>query len=80
MGQHFSIETNSKKRVNKIILNDNKGGLLIEGDLGDFLSYAILEDKLLEVNCTDGVLRLELNESMLAPFIPHLSVSKKESE
>ena len=74
MGQHFSIETNSKKMVNKIILNDNKGGLLIEGDLGGFLSYSIIEDKLLEVICTDGILRLELNESMLAPFLPHLSV------
>jgi len=74
MGQHFSIETNSKKRVNKIILNDNKGGLLIEGDLGDFLSYTIIEDKLLEVICTDGTLRLELNESMLTSFLPHLSV------
>ena len=74
MGQHFSIETNSKKRVNKIILNDNKGGLLVEGDLGDFLSYTIIEDKLLEVICTDGTLRLELNESMLTSFLPHLSV------
>ena len=74
MGQHFSIETYSKKMVNKIILNDNKGGLLIEGDLGDFLSYSIIEDKLLEVICTDGTLRLELNESMLTPFLPHLSV------
>ena len=44
MGQYFSLETSSKKRVNKIILNDDNGGLLIEGNLGDFLSYSILED------------------------------------
>ena len=54
--------------------DDDNGGLLIEGTLGDFLSYSILEDKLLEVKCTDGILRLELNESMLNPFLPHLSV------
>ena len=74
MGQFFSIEINSKKMVNKIILNDDNGGLLIEGTLGDFLSYSILEDKLLEIKCTDGILRLELNESMLAPFLTHPSV------
>lgn len=78
MGQYFSIETNSKKNVNKIILNDDKGGLLIEGNLGDFLGYTIHEDKLLEVLCTDGILRLELNESMLAIFQPHMSVTQKE--
>ncbi len=63
--------------VNKIILNNDKGGLLIEGNLGDFVSYSILEDKLLEVKCTDGILRLELNESMLAPFLPQMSVYEK---
>ena len=77
MGLHFSIETNSKKMVNKIILNDNNGGLLIEGTLGDFLGHSILEDKLLEVICTEGTLRLELNESMLAIFLPQPSVSQK---
>jgi hypothetical protein len=74
MGQNFSIEINSKKNINKIILNDDKGDFLIEGTLGDFLSYTILEDKLLEVKCTDGILRLELNESMLTPFLPYPSV------
>ncbi len=78
MGQYFSIETNSKKMVNKIILNDDKGGLLIEGNLGDFLGYTILEDKLLEVLCTDGILRLELNEPMLAIFHPIPSVTQTE--
>ena len=74
MGQYFSIEINSKKMVTKIILNDDKGGVLIEGTLGDFLNYTILEDKLLEVNCTNGILRLELNGSMLTPFLTHSSV------
>jgi hypothetical protein len=74
MGQNFSIEINSKKNINKIILNDDKGDFLIEGTLGDFLNYTILEDKLLEVKCTDGILRLELNDSMLTPFLPHPSV------
>ena len=74
MGRNFSIQLNSKINLDKIIVNNDHQGILIEGDLGDFLSYSIHEDKLLEVICTDGVLRLELSESMLAPFLPHPSV------
>jgi hypothetical protein len=62
---------NSKKNLDKIIVNNDQKGILIEGDLGDFVELSLLEDKLLEVQFSNGVLRLEINRPEL------LHVTKK---
>ena len=65
MGRYFSIQMKSKTSLDKIILNDNQDGILIEGDLGDLSELTILEEKLLEIQFSNGVLRLEINQPEL---------------
>jgi len=55
----------SKTTLDKIILNDSPHGILIEGDLGELSELSILEEKLLEIQFTNGVLRLEINRPEL---------------
>ena len=62
MGRYFSIQMNSKKNLDKIIVDNDKQGILIEGDLGDLIDLSLLEDKLLEVQFSHGILRLEINQ------------------
>ncbi len=71
MGRYFSIQMNSKQNLDKIIVDDDKKGILIEGDFGDLIDLSLLEDKLLEIQFSNGVLRLEVNNSEL------LQVTKK---
>jgi len=54
-----------KTTLDKIILNDSQQGILIEGDLGELSELSILEEKLLEIQFTNGVLRLEINRPEL---------------
>lgn len=75
MGQYFSLKLESKKQVNKLVLNDSREGILIEGSLGEFENCSIIEDKLLEISCKDGILLLELSKSMLTQLRPTLIVS-----
>ena len=65
MGRYFSIQMKSKTSLDKIIVNDSQQGILIEGDLGDLTELSILEDKLLEIQFSNGVLRLEINQPEL---------------
>ena len=76
MGQNFSIEINSKMNIDKIILNDSNEGILFEGDLGVFRTLSLIEDTLLELQFSNGTLRLEIDESMLDPILTCLSVSQ----
>ena len=71
MGRYFSIQMNSKQNLDKIIVDDGQKGILIEGDFGDLIDLSLLEDKLLEIQFSNGVLRLEVNNSEL------LQVTKK---
>lgn len=65
MGRYFSIQMKSKTTLDKIILNNSPHGILIEGDLGELSELSILEEKLLEIQFTNGVLRLEINRPEL---------------
>jgi len=71
MGRTFSIQMNSKQNLDKIIVDDGQKGILVEGDFGDLIDLSLLEDKLLEIQFSNGVLRLEVNNSEL------LQVTKK---
>jgi len=65
MGRNFSIQLNSKINLDKIIVNNDHQGILIEGDLGDLTELTLLEDKLLEIQFSNGILRLEINKPEL---------------
>lgn len=81
MGRNFSIQMNSKKNLDKIIVNNDQQGILIEGDLGEFIDLSLLEDKLLEVQFSHGVLRFEINKSELLKTTKNCkSVSKQQTQ
>ena len=47
------------------MINDDKHGILVEGDLGDLSDLSLIEEKLLEIKFTKGVFRLEITRSEL---------------
>lgn len=66
-GEHmFSIELESKKYLKRIALpNDVEDSILIEGFLGKLETVNIIEDVMLEIKGTNGILRMDLKEEAL---------------
>jgi hypothetical protein len=58
-GHSFSIEMPSRKGIHNLSIN---GGSTIEGDLGDNISFEIIEGILLQISGENGVFRLDLRE------------------
>jgi hypothetical protein len=58
----FSIELKSREQVRRLALTEADGGVLIEGFLGELKRMSLSDGVLLEVEGSDGVLRLDLNE------------------
>jgi hypothetical protein len=56
-GHSFSIEMPSRNSINNISIN---GGSTIEGDLGDSISFEIIEGIMLQISGENGVFRLDL--------------------
>lgn len=56
---------NSKANLDKVMINDDKHGILVEGDLGDLSEISLIEEKLLEIKFTKGVFRLEITRPEL---------------
>jgi hypothetical protein len=76
-GQHtFSVELKSKKYVTSVSLSDTgRGGVLLEGVLGELEEIGMLEDAILYINGSHGTLRVDLTEEELLKMI-----SKKKKE
>ncbi len=66
----FSIELTSKNQVKNISLADenNQKSTLIEGTIGSFVEAFFVDDIVLEVRGTKGVLRIDLQEKELRPL------------
>ena len=58
-GHSFSIEMQSRNSIDNLSIN---GGSTIEGDLGDNISFEIIEGIMLQISGDNGVLRLDLRE------------------
>jgi len=58
-GHSFSIEMPSRKGISSLSIN---GGSTIEGDLGDNISFEIIEGIMLQISGENGVFRLDLKE------------------
>jgi hypothetical protein len=69
LGKYFSLEMKSKDYLDKISILDSRYGVLIEGDIGDLINLSLHEDKLLEIQGTNGVLRVELTRTNLSEVI-----------
>ncbi len=68
----FSIELTSKNQVKNISLADenNQKSTLIEGTIGSFVEASFVDDVVLEVRGTNGVLRIDLQEKELKLLAP----------
>ena len=74
MGHVFSVEMKSKKFVRSIsISNEARDRVLFEGDLGELEEVALVENSMLEVRGTNGVLRLELGENETRRLVRQMS-------
>ncbi len=66
----FSIELKSKEYVKSLALQiAERGNVLIEGFLGKLESLKFTEGLMLEINGTNGSLRMDLNEKELARLL-----------
>jgi hypothetical protein len=66
LGDHFSVEMDSKKHVRNIsISNQTHDRVFFEGDLGGLLEASIVEGSALEMVGEHGILRFELDENVL---------------
>lgn len=60
MDEHsFSVQLKSKNNVKNVCLGDNSE-ILFEGYLGDLESLAFIDDSLIEIQGSKGVLRFDL--------------------
>jgi hypothetical protein len=61
-GHSFSIEMPSRNSINNLSINGGSTGAIIEGDLGDNISFEIIEGIMLQISGENGVFRLDLRE------------------
>jgi hypothetical protein len=63
----FSVEISSKKHVRQIILSDQyPDGVLLEGSIGRLREITLIENSVLEVRGTSGVMRIDLERNELS--------------
>jgi len=60
LGRFFSLELKSKDYLEKINIQEGQDGVLFEGSLGELEELLLLEDSLLELKGSYGVLRFEI--------------------
>jgi len=56
----------SKDYLDKISIHEGSDGVLLEGKLGEFYNLLLLEDSLLEFQCSNGVIRFDVKREELA--------------
>ena len=67
----FSIELKSREHVKRLAMpNENGGNVLIEGFLGKLQDLSFTEGIMLEIQGTNGTLRMDLSEKELERLLP----------
>ncbi len=75
----FSIELKSKEYVKSLALqNAERGNVLIEGFLGKIENLNFTEGLMLEINGTNGSLKMDLSETELKRLLPKGSRAMKK--
>ena len=64
----FSVQLNSRNHVKNMSLC-GETEVLIEGYLGELTSIGIIEDAILEIQGTHGVLNVDLTQDQLKQFL-----------
>ena len=76
----FSIELRSKEHVKRVALpNENGGSVLIEGFLGKLQDLGFTEGIMLEIQGTNGTLRMDLMEKELERILPKRTTVRKKT-
>ena len=65
----FSIELRNKKNLRTITIENGRGKVIIEGKMGKTLEINQVEGVMLEICCSDGVLRVDLSEEEFESII-----------
>jgi hypothetical protein len=74
----FSIELTSKNFVKRLAIHsDSEDKVLIEGFLGELKEIGITEGIILEIQGTNGILRIDLTEEELRKLLPSTKTSEK---
>ena len=74
----FSIELTSKNFVKHLAIpSDSDNKVLIEGFLGDLKEVGITEGIILEIQGTNGILRIDLTEEELRKLLPSTKANEK---
>ena len=74
----FSIELTSKNFVKRLAIpSDSDDKVLIEGFLGELKEICITEGIILELQGTNGILRIDLSEEELRKLLPSTKVNEK---
>ncbi len=67
----FSMELKSRQCVKSLyLINDDQEGVLVEGFLGDLKRVSFTDGIMLEIEGTNGVLRVDLTEEELKELFP----------
>ncbi len=74
----FSIELTSKNFVKRLAIpSDSDDKVLIEGFLGELKEISITEGIILEIQATNGILRIDLSEEELRKLLSSTKVNEK---
>ena len=74
----FSIELTSKNFVKHLAFpGDSDDKVLIEGFLGELKEISITEGIILEIQGTNGILRIDLSEEELRKLLPSTKTNEK---
>ncbi|TRO50586.1 hypothetical protein E2P71_10265 [Candidatus Bathyarchaeota archaeon] len=65
----FSIELRDKTNLRTITIENGRGTVIIEGKMGKTLEINHVEGVMLEICCSDGVLRVDLSEEEFESII-----------
>jgi hypothetical protein len=75
----FSLELNSKEHVKRLTVLDGAGSrVLVEGFLGVLQQMTLVEGLMLEVKCSNGVLRMDMTEDELRRVLSMKTEASKE--
>lgn len=75
----FSIELKSKEHIKRVALpNENGGNVLIEGFLGKLQDLSFTEGIMLEIQGTNGTLKMDLSEKELERILPKGTTIRKK--
>ncbi len=73
IGRGFSIEMESKRHVKNIsISNEAHDRVLFEGDIGELKELSMVDEKVLEIRGSNGLLRVDVTVGELDKMISDL--------